>query len=223
MSDTTLVVEQTCNDVSVVAGVFLARRGREVVPGYVEWAQRGEGRTGDHPKGAPTNAHLLCCRLSTYARYAFEATPRIWTLVDTLTRHYKSVRPLGLCRPCRACQRPRPGLWSTGGIHTPTTGMLWWRSSRPRTCSDPTQNVVPEATPSRASRLSHASRNAHDNHGRGPSMSNVNIRRAVDNIRANTTVYTPVVEERARQALFIASRVAAIVPVWEKKPWMKPS
>ena len=90
-----LVVEQTCNDVSVVAGVFLARRGREVVPGYVEWAQRGEGRTGDHPKGAPTNAHLLCCRLSTYARYAFEATPRIWTLVDALTRHYKSVRPLG--------------------------------------------------------------------------------------------------------------------------------
>ena len=91
------MVEQTCNDVSVVAGVFLARRGREVVPGYVEWAQRGEGRTGDHPKGAPTNAHLLCCRLSTYARYAFEATPRIWTLVDALTRHYKSVRPL-VCR-----------------------------------------------------------------------------------------------------------------------------
>ena len=95
------MVEQTCNDVSVVAGVFLARRGREVVPGYVEWAQRGEGRTGDHPKGAPTRraesaAHLLCCRLSTYARYAFEATPRIWTLVDALTRHYKSVRPLGL-------------------------------------------------------------------------------------------------------------------------------
>ena len=86
------MVEQTCNDVSVVAGVFLARRGREVVPGYVEWAQRGEGRTGDHPKGAPTNAHLLCCRLSTYARYAFEATPRIAArLVDALTRHYKSV------------------------------------------------------------------------------------------------------------------------------------
>ena len=88
------MVEHTCNDVSVVAGVFLARRGREVVPGYVEWAQRGEGRTGDHPKGAPTNAHLLCCRLSTYARYAFEATPRIWTLVDALTRHCKCVRPL---------------------------------------------------------------------------------------------------------------------------------
>ena len=40
--------------------------------GYVERPQRGEGRTGDHPKGAPTNAHLLCCRLSTYPRYAFE-------------------------------------------------------------------------------------------------------------------------------------------------------
>ena len=85
------------------AGVFLARRGREVVTGYVERAQRpvasdgGEGRTGDHPKGAPTNAHLLCCRLSTYARYAFEAMPRIWTLVDALTRHYKFVRPLGPC------------------------------------------------------------------------------------------------------------------------------
>ena len=92
-----LVVEHTCNDVSVVAGVFLARRGREVVPGSVERAQRGEGRTGDHPKGAPTNAHLLCCRLSTYARYAFEATPRIWTFVNALTRHYKCVRPLGGC------------------------------------------------------------------------------------------------------------------------------
>ena len=101
-----LVVEHTCNDVSVVAGVFLARRGREVVPGYVEWAQRGEGRTGDHPKGAPTKraesaAHLLCCRLSTYARYAFEATPRMWSalsarLVDALTRHCKCVRPLVL-------------------------------------------------------------------------------------------------------------------------------
>ena len=100
-----LVVEHTCNDVSVVAGVFLARRGREVVPGYVERAQRGEGRTGDHPKGAPTNAHLLCCRLSTYARYAFEATPRIWSalsarLVDALTRHYKCVRPLAFLRTC---------------------------------------------------------------------------------------------------------------------------
>ena len=101
-----LVVEHTCNDVSVVAGVFLARRGREVVPGYVERAQRGEGRTGDHPKGAPTKraecaAHLPCCRVSTYARYAFEATPRIWSalsarLVDALTRHYKCVRPLGV-------------------------------------------------------------------------------------------------------------------------------
>ena len=94
MTEPSLVVEHTCNDVSVVAGVFLARRGREVVPGSVERAQRGEGRTGDHPKGAPTNAHLLCCRLSTYARYAFEATPRIWTFVNALTRHYKCVRPL---------------------------------------------------------------------------------------------------------------------------------
>ena len=70
-----LVVEHTCNDVSVVAGVFLARRGREVVPGYVEWAQRGEGRTGGHPKGAPTNAHPRCWHLLTYARYAFKVPP----------------------------------------------------------------------------------------------------------------------------------------------------
>ena len=64
-SETLLVVEHTCNDVYVVAGVFLARRGREVVPGYVERAQRGEGRTGVHPQGAPTSAHPRCWRLST--------------------------------------------------------------------------------------------------------------------------------------------------------------
>jgi hypothetical protein len=66
-----LVVEHTCNDVSVVAGVLLApslatdSRGCEVVPGYVERPQHREGRTGDHPKGAPTNAHPRCWRLST--------------------------------------------------------------------------------------------------------------------------------------------------------------
>ena len=66
--------------------------------------QRGEGRTGDHPKGAPTNAHLLCCRLSTYARYAFEATPRIWTrrpavlAADELQEYRPHSGPLRLAR-----------------------------------------------------------------------------------------------------------------------------
>ena len=40
---------------------------------YVERAQRGEGRTGGHPQGAPTSAHPRCWRLSTEPRYAFEA------------------------------------------------------------------------------------------------------------------------------------------------------
>ena len=105
----------------MVAGVFLARRGREVVPGYVEWAQRGEGRTGDHPKGAPTNAHLLCCRLSTYARYAFEATPRIWTFVNALTRHFKGVRPLDSLSGADVYTQVAFGARSGSGTQRPAT------------------------------------------------------------------------------------------------------
>ena len=110
----------------MVAGVFLARRGREVVPGYVERAQRGEGRTGDHPKGAPTKraesaAHLLCCRLSTYARYAFEATPRIWTFVNALTRHFKGVRPLDSLSGADVYTQVAFGARSGSGTQRPAT------------------------------------------------------------------------------------------------------
>ena len=55
---------------------------------YFKRPQRRAGRSGGHPKGAPTSVHLLCCRLLTYAGYVREPTPRIWTLVDALTTHF---------------------------------------------------------------------------------------------------------------------------------------
>ena len=51
-------------------------------------------------------------------------------------------------------------------------------------------------------------------------MSNVNIKRAVENIRTNTTVYTPVVEMivNAIQAIDEAGRWKSLDPCTAKQP-----
>ena len=71
-ADFFLVVEHTCNDASVVAGVFLARRGREVVPGVRRAAatRRGahrrppEGRAHKRPPAllSPLDVSPICLR-----------------------------------------------------------------------------------------------------------------------------------------------------------------
>ena len=61
-----------------------------------------------HPEGASTSAHLLCCRLLTYAQYVGEPAPRIRALVNALMRNYQVEGALGVGRTPQFSQKYPP-------------------------------------------------------------------------------------------------------------------
>ena len=81
---------------------------------HLQGPQHRLGRACCHPKGASTNAYLLCCRLLTYVQYVGETTPRICTLVNALILNHQvdlalvsgheRIFPCSLTAPAGRCE-----------------------------------------------------------------------------------------------------------------------